>query len=189
MTAIEPRQRADAQANRKRLLEVALAAITDDPAVSLTAIAKAAGVGVGTLYRHFPTRESLVVAVYREELDGLVALGHKLLASKPPFEALRRWTDRLAGFGRTKHGIANIVHTAIADEDREEVYGPMMGIVAELLAACEAAGAIRPGLATMDFFNLVNFLWRVTPDAQGQAQARRLLDIVFDGLATRPAAR
>lgn len=185
MAAKDAKQRADAQANRERLVEVARLAIAVDAAVSLTAIAKAADVGVGTLYRHFPTREALVVAVYRDEIDGLVTLGHELLASTPPFEALRLWTDRLASFGRTKHGIANIVHSAIADEDREEVYGPMMTVVANLLAACEAAGAIQPGLATMDFLNLVNFLWRVAPDAEGQAQARRLLDIVFAGLAAR----
>lgn len=186
MPATDPKKRADAQANRERLLDVAHEAIAADPTVSLTAIAKAAGVGVGTLYRHFPTREALVVAVYREEIDGLTALGRELLASKLPFEALRLWTDRLASFGRTKHGIANVVHAAIGDQNREEVYGPLMAVVGDLLAACESAGAIRPGIATMDFFNLVNFLWRVTPAADGQQQAKRLLDIVFDGLAVRP---
>jgi AcrR family transcriptional regulator len=81
--------RADARANRDRILDVARDALATDPAASLNSIAKAAGVGAGTLYRHFPSRESLVLGVYRKEIDTLVALAPVLLARHPPLQAFR----------------------------------------------------------------------------------------------------
>src|ERR1700753_3364158 len=96
--------RADARANRDRILDVARDALATDPAASLNSIAKAAGVGAGTLYRHFPSREALVLGVYRKEIDALVAMVPVLLAEHPPLQAFRMWCDRLAKFGRMKHG-------------------------------------------------------------------------------------
>src|SRR5580700_7544652 len=114
--------RADAQANRDRLLEVARDALTADPKASLNSIAKAAGVGAGTLYRHFPSRESLVLGVYRKEIDALVALAPTLLGKYPPLKAFRLWCDRLAKFGRMKHGIADILHAVVSEQDLKETY-------------------------------------------------------------------
>src|ERR1700691_5870553 len=101
--------RADAQANRDRILDVARDALAADPAASLNLIAKRAGVGAGTLYRHFPSRESLVLGVYRKEIDTLVALAPVLLGKQQPVHAFRGWCDRLAKFGRMKYGVADIV--------------------------------------------------------------------------------
>src|ERR1700749_3973841 len=97
--------RSDAQKNRERLLAAATAAFKGaDGQVSLEAVARHAGVGIGTLYRHFPTREDLVEAVYLSELDRLLAGAPKLLATKPPDLALRAWMDRFAAWVEGKQG-------------------------------------------------------------------------------------
>src|SRR5690349_1926125 len=88
--------RADARANRDRILDAARDSLATDPAASLNSIAKAAGVGAGTLYRHFPDRESLVLAMYRKEIETLVALAPALLRKHAPLKAFRIWCDRLA---------------------------------------------------------------------------------------------
>ncbi|WP_263385581.1 TetR/AcrR family transcriptional regulator [Granulicella arctica] len=110
--------RADAKANKNRILEVARDALAADPAASLNSIAKAAGVGAGTLYRHFPSREALVLGVYRNEIDILAALAPTLLARHPPLHAFRTWCDRFAKFGRMKYGVADIVHASTSDQER-----------------------------------------------------------------------
>ncbi len=174
--------RADARANRDRILDVARDALTIDPAASLNSIAKAAGVGAGTLYRHFPNRESLVLGVYRKEIDALVALAPKLLTQHPPLKAFRTWCDRLAQFGRMKYGVADIVHAATSDQDLQETYWPMLGAVRQLINACEVSGDIRPGTDPEDFLVLVGLLWRIPPNSAGQARVKRLLALAFRGL-------
>ena len=135
----EKNLRADAQANRDRLLDVARAALAADPNASLNSIAKTAGVGAGTLYRHFPSREALVLGVYRKEIDALVALAPALLAAHPPLQAFQMWCDQLAAFSRIKHGVADMLHAAISDQDVHETYWPMVGAVRRLLCdACES---------------------------------------------------
>ena len=108
----DEKRRADARENRDHILEVARDALATDPAASLNSIAKAAGVGAGTLYRHFPSRGALVLGVYRKEIDELVALAPWLLTQHAPLQALRMWCDRLATSGRMKHGVADILHAA-----------------------------------------------------------------------------
>lgn len=179
--------RADAKANRERIMEVAREALTADPLVSLNAIAKAAGVGPGTLYRHFATREALVLAVYRHEIDVQVALAPRLLAAHPPLQAFRLWCDQLVEMGKVKHGIADLLHAARAGQNLEDSYGPMLGAVRQLMAACEAAGAIRPGGDPADFLTLLGLLWQIPPTAEGQARARRLLGLAFRGLGAEAA--
>ena len=174
--------RADARANRHHLLEAARDALAADPAASLNSIAKAAGVGAGTLYRHFPSREALVLGVYRQEIDALVALAPALLVKHPPLSALRRWCERIARFGRVKHGVADLLHAVISDQDLKETYGPMLGAVRQLMDACEAAGDIRPGTDPEDVLVLLGLLWRIPPDAAGIARADRLLALVLRGL-------
>ena len=174
--------RADARANRDRILDVARDALAADPAASLNSIAKAAAVGAGTLYRHFPSRESLVLRVYRKEIETLVALAPTLLAKYPPLQAFRTWCDRLATFGRMKYGVADIVHAAISDEDLEETYRPMLGAVRQLIEACEHSGDIRAGTHPEDFLVFVGLLWRIPPDATGRARVKRLLALAFRGL-------
>src|SRR5215469_8490788 len=107
--------RADARRNRDRLLSVAVRAFSQDgPDVTLDAIAKDAGVGIGTLYRHFPTREALVEAAYRSELDRLCDAVGGLLEDLPPDQALRAWMDRFVDYMTTKRGMADALRAVIA---------------------------------------------------------------------------
>ena len=106
---------------------------------------KTAGVGAGTLYRHFPSRESLVLGVYRKEIDTLVALAPMLLTKHPPLQAFRIWCDRLAKSGRMKYGVADIVHAATSGEDLQETFGRMLGAVRQLIDACEGSGGYPLG--------------------------------------------
>ncbi|MFG1922256.1 TetR/AcrR family transcriptional regulator [Cryptosporangium sp. NPDC048952] len=112
-TAKKPR--ADAQRNRDTILRAARTAFTDaDGTVALEHIARAAGVGIGTLYRHFPTREDLIEAVYAAELDEVVDSAEALLRDHPPEDALRAWLERYAAFVTTKRGMAETLRTAMA---------------------------------------------------------------------------
>src|SRR6185312_3183873 len=97
--------RADARENRERLIAVAREALRESPDASLNSIAKRAGVGAGTLYRHFPNREALVFAVYQDEVEKVSARAPELLAEQPPVEALRTWFGLLCERIRTKHGL------------------------------------------------------------------------------------
>ncbi len=179
--------RADARANRDRILEVARDALAADPGASLNSIAKAAGVGAGTLYRHFPSRESLVLSVYRKEIDALVALAGTLLAKHPPLQAFRAWCDRLAKFGRMKYGVADIVHAAASEQDVQGTYLPMIGAVRQLIEACEGSGEIRRGTDPEDFLVLLGLLWRIPPNAAGEARVKRLVALAFRGIGADDA--
>jgi AcrR family transcriptional regulator len=174
--------RPDAQQNRDRILEVARDALTASSDASLNSIAKKAGVGPGTLYRHFPNREALVLAVYRHDVQQLVDSAPVLLKEHPPLDALRLWFDRLAYYGRIKHGLADVLHAATSDGLVGETYGPVIGAITLLLRACEEAGSIRPGLDPDDVLLLMGFLWRIDPSGDSEARAGRLLDIIVDGL-------
>ncbi|MFG1466187.1 TetR/AcrR family transcriptional regulator [Xanthobacter sp. DSM 24535] len=178
----ERRRRADALANRDRILDVARATLTADPDASLSAIAKAAGVGQGTLYRHFPTREALVLDVYRREIDEIVTLAGTLLAEHPPLRSFQLWCERLAEFGRVKHAVADMLHAAISDNDIHETYWPMVGAVRQLLEACEGSGEIRSGSDAEDVLTLLSVLGTVPSTSVGKARANRLIALVFLGL-------
>ena len=180
--ADDEKLRSDARENRDRILDVARAALAADPAASLNSIAKAAGVGAGTLYRHFPSREALVLGVYRKEIDAAVALAPMLLAEHPPLQAFRMWCDRLAEFGRVKHGVADMLHAVISDRDFQETYWPMVKAVRQLMDACEGSGDIRPGADAEDFLTLLGFLWQIPPTSAGEARVKRLLALAFRGL-------
>jgi AcrR family transcriptional regulator len=174
--------RADAQHNRDRILEAARRALSVSSDASLNSIAKGAGVGPGTLYRHFPTRETLVLAVYRHDVQQLVDAAPLLLEEYPPLTALRLWFDRLAYYGRIKHGLADVLHAATSDGLVGETYGPVIGAITLLLEACEESGSIRSGFDPDDVLLIMGFLWRIDPSADWQARAGRLLDLVMDGL-------
>ena len=135
----------------------------------MNSIAKAAGVGPGTLYRHFPNLEALVLAVYRHDVQQLADSAPILLAEHPPLDALRPWFDRLAHYGRIKHGLADVLHAATSDGLAGETYGPVIGAITLLLRACDAAGSIQPGLDPDDVLLLTGFLWRID-DADWEAR-------------------
>jgi AcrR family transcriptional regulator len=174
--------RADALLNRERILAVAYPAFADDPMVSLNAIAKLAGVGAGTLYRHFPAREDLILAVYRQEVLALADAVHDILDEYPPLEALRVWFLRLADFVRMKHGLGEALQTAAAQAVVSETEAPVTEAISVLLQACEGAGDVRAGLEPADVLLLMGFLWRTRPGDAGEQQARRVLDLAIRGL-------
>ncbi|MEU8874247.1 TetR/AcrR family transcriptional regulator [Streptomyces javensis] len=182
----DARLRSDAAANRERILEVALAELTRSADVPLSTIAKKAGVGQGTLYRNFPSREALVLEIYRHEMRQVADTAAELLRTRPPDQALREWMGHLARFAMAKAGLADALHKAISASCGQEKpgHGQMTEAVAILLRANEEVGTIRPGVTTDDFLLAIAGLWQIGPDANGQARARRLLDLVMDGLRT-----
>ncbi|MCF3965212.1 TetR/AcrR family transcriptional regulator [Streptomyces fuscigenes] len=174
--------RADAVRNRDRILQVAHEAFAESGATSLNAIAKRAGVGAGTLYRHFPTREDLILAVYRRDVLELSRSVSAALAGKAPLDAFRAWFRELAAYVRVKHGLGEALGTAAVRDVVNETYVPVTAAVATLLRACEEDGSFRPGLAAGDVLLLMGFLWRVAPDADGEARAARIMELAIDGL-------
>jgi AcrR family transcriptional regulator len=177
----QPR-RSDARANRERLLEVARAALRESPDASLNSIAKRAGVGAGTLYRHFPNREALVFAVYQDDVEKVCAKAPGLLAEHPPVEALQLWFEALCAAIRTKHGLGEALNSPEAEKAIADSYAPVHAAIAELLTAGESSGDLKPGLDPGDVLLLMSFLWRTADDAAGRAQAARTLDLVLAGL-------
>lgn len=179
-------QRADALKNREHLLRVAHDAFAEDGATSLNEIAKRAGVGPGTLYRHFPTREALILAVYQHDVEGLVGEVERVLAENAPLDAFRIWFEKLAAYVRLKHGLGEALHTAAAQKVINDTYAPVTSAVAKLLEACERDGSVRPGLDPADVLLLMGFLWRVGPGEEGLAQARRIMELAIDGFRPGP---
>lgn len=177
--------RADARANRDRILVTAREVLAADPEASLNSIAKAAKIGAGTLYRHFPNREALLVGVYRQEIDALVALAPALLDAHPPLEALRLWFDRFAQVGDVKHGIADTLRAAVSDPDVQDSYLSLVDAVGRLMGACEEAGAISPGVYGEDVLVLLSSVLRIAPTPTGKGQVSRILNLILRSLIAR----
>ena len=129
----------------------------------------------------------MVLGVYRNEIDALVDLAPGLLAEYPPLQAFRLWCDRLARLGRLKHGLADMLHAVISDRDFQETFWPMVGAVRRLMDACVGSGDIGPGANPEDFLLLMQFLWQTPPGSDGEAQAGRLLALIFRGLGAKDA--
>ena len=177
-------QRKAAARNRAAILEVAHELLAASATVSMNEIAKRAGVGAGTLYRHFPTREDLILAVYRHDVQKLVDSVDEALATHPPLEAFTTWFETLAAYIRVKHGLGEAPHNAAIQHAIDETYAPVVAAVAKLLDACVADGSVRPSLDPADVLLLMGYLWRVGPGQDGIAQGRRLTQIVLDGIRT-----
>ena len=173
--------RSDAEHNRARILAAARAALGASSDATLNSIAKVAGVGQGTMYRHFPNREALLLAVYRDEIDALLDAAPALLAEQPPLTALRTWFDRLAAYGRIKHGLAQAAEAATRADLSHEYYPRVITAITLLLDAGKADGVLRPDVDADEVLLLVGFLWRL--DNPGwEARSRHLLDLVMAGL-------
>jgi AcrR family transcriptional regulator len=177
-------QRSDAQRNRERILEVALAELTLATDVPLSAIARKAGVGQGTFYRNFPNREALVLEVYRHEIRQVADAAAQLLETRPPDQALREWMDRLAQFAMAKVGLADALRQATGGpgSPAKPRHSAVMDALALMLKANEEAGTIRPGVTPEDFYLAIAGLWQIDPHGDWQARAGRLLELVMDGL-------
>jgi AcrR family transcriptional regulator len=188
MTTARP-LRADARRNRDRLLEVAVRAFSQDgPDVTLDAIAKEAGVGIGTLYRHFPTREALIDAAYRNELARLCDSADDLLREMPPDKALRAWMDRFIDYMGTKRGMGDALRALIASggDPFSESRGRLTDAITTLLRAGAAAGTVRPDVEPDDVLISLSGVSLATTDPDRRDQAGRLLDLLMDGLRPRP---
>ncbi|HET6233008.1 MAG TPA: helix-turn-helix domain-containing protein [Longimicrobiaceae bacterium] len=181
----ESPMRADAQRNRDRLLEVAVRAFSQGGAdVPLDAIAKEAGVGIGTLYRHFPTREALVEAAYRSELARVCDSAGALLAASAPEVALREWMGRFIAYLAAKRGMVDALRAVIASGGNpyEQSRARMTDAVRRLVEAGAAAGTVRGDVEPAD---IVTSLSGVSLAAADPAQRERLLDLLMDGLRVR----
>ena len=177
--------RADARRNRDRLVEAAVRAFTQGGLdATLESIARDAGVGIGTLYRHFPTREALVEAAYRNELARLCDAATDLLGDRPADEALRAWMDRYVDYMATKRGMADALRAVIASGGNPyaESRDRLLAAVTTLLHAGAAAGLVRPDVDPADVLVSLSGLTMATADPAQREQAARLLDLLMDGL-------
>jgi AcrR family transcriptional regulator len=176
--------RADARENRARILEVARQALAQDGGVSMNQIAQRAGVGPGTLYRNYPNRETLVLAVYQLEVDQLADAVTGLLATLPPLEALRRWTTDLVGAMRRKHGLGEALSPGGHQSITESTYGPVLGAITQLLEAGQRDGTIRADADPRDFLQFTGALWRATGSGP-EDRSQPMLELILDGLSAR----
>ncbi|MEU0465171.1 helix-turn-helix domain-containing protein [Amycolatopsis sp. NPDC006131] len=180
--------RADARRNREKLLAVAREVFAAaEGAVSLEAIAREAGVGIGTLYRHFPTREALVEAVYAAELDDVTASAEQLLRERPPEAALRAWMERYAAFVATKRGMLDTLRAgwasgAIATPATRE---RITGAIGAILDAGTRTGEFRDDVRAGDVTTLLLGTLLATTSDSPKGQVARLFDLVVDALRPR----
>jgi len=179
--------RADAQRNYQRLVSTASAVFTERDAddASLEEIARRAGVGIGTLYRHFPNRQALLEAVYRDQVDMLSDRAERLSNSADPGAALEEWLRALVSFGRTKRSLTSAL-LATLDKDSELLStcsGIMRGAATTLLERAQAVGAVRADANAVDLLRLVHAVsMAVDREPTDSGQADRLLGLVMDGL-------
>lgn len=189
MTDPEPRTpRADAVRNREQLLDVATRVFASaDAETSMRAIAREAGVGIGTLYRHFPTREALVEAVYRDQVVRLTNGARDLLADAAPAVAMRRWMDLFGDWIATKNGMLDTLLTVIESgavghaRTRDE----LLTAISAILDAGRAAGDLRPDVTAEEVAASLIGIFTVAHQPGHAVTADRLLDILLDGLRPR----
>lgn len=182
--------RADSLRNRERLLAAAREVFSrGGPDASLEAVARTAGVGIGTLYRHFPTREALFEAVYRREVDQLVELADELVKEAPPFEGLRKWLHANVGMVATKRGMLTALAPAgPGSELHADSSARLARSVGKLMAVAVEAGEMRDDITPQEVMRVL-FGICYSQDSPGwPATALRLLDVFADGLHRRPEA-
>ncbi|WMT73633.1 TetR/AcrR family transcriptional regulator [Bradyrhizobium sp. Ash2021] len=183
--------RADATRNRERVLEAAKAVFSaGGPDASLEAVAKRAGVGIGTLYRHFPTREALFEAVYRREVEQLSELAEQLKSAASPVDALRRWLKSNVELVATKKGM--ITALALVVQGSSELYAysfdRLTKAVGTLLDRAVAAGEIRADISPEDVLRALIGMCYMHEQPGWQSTVLRLMDVFIDGLRVQPDA-
>lgn len=177
--------RAVTQRNRDILLAAATEAFAEQgEGVALDTIAARAGVGIGTLYRHFPNRDALVAAAYRHEVDDLCATAQDLLGSRPADEAMRVWAERFADYIATKRAMGNALRAAASSdsplfaETREQIVGALR----LLLDAGAADGTLRADVDPKDVMRVMNGIWYLPDGPEWRDSVGKMLDLVIDGL-------
>ncbi|MFI7405480.1 TetR/AcrR family transcriptional regulator [Streptomyces sp. NPDC049541] len=177
--------RADARRNRERILEAAVRAFSEKgPDVAIDTIAKAAGVGSATLYRHFPTREALVEATYRNELARVCDSAAKLLADNPPDRAMRLWMDDFIDYLTAKQGMADALRAAVASgaDPFAETLDKLGAALGTLLRAGADAGLLRADIDPFDVGFSLAGVALITSAPDQRERAGRLLDLLLDGV-------
>ena len=180
----ERKPRTDALRNRERLLEVAKGAFTRHGAdASLDDIARQAGVGAGTLYRHFPTRDALIEAVYRSEVEKLAAAAHGFAAAMSPVEALRAWLLLFVDYIAAKHIIAPALNSVAGGPSRlyEGSRSTVQGALDALVKRAKKSGDVRRDVDASDLLRAVIGVSYVGSGGDWQQSARRLVDILMAG--------
>jgi AcrR family transcriptional regulator len=181
--ATSPPMRADARRNRERLLAAATAAFAEHGAEApLEDIAKRAGVGIGTLYRHFPTRQALQESVFRSQVEAVCARGRDLADAPAPGDAFAAWLQALVGYLATKRGLSKaLIATLGRDSELISSCSQVMRQTAEqLLQRAQQAGAVRSDVSAMDVMRLVHGIAVATEHTPEETD--RLLSLMFDGL-------
>ena len=176
--------RMDALRNRERILEIAKAAFTRHGAdASLDEITRQAGVGAGTLYRHFPTRDALIEAVYLSEVEKLAAAARRFAAEMPPIEALRAWMLLFVDYVAAKHIIAPALNSVVGGASRlyEGSRSLVQGAIEELVKRAKKSGDLRRDLEASDLLRAVIGVSHVGFGPDWQQSARRLVDILIAG--------
>jgi len=184
----QTRLRADARRNRDRLIEVAAAAFAEKGVeTSLEDIARQAGVGIGTLYRHFPTREHLVEVVYRRELESLAAAATELAGKHSPDMALEEWMRRFVGYIATKRGMANSLRILMTSNSAlfSEGSGLIRGALESLLKTAGEQGYIRRDIETTDLMHALSSIYSIPESPEWRERSHRLIGLLMDGLRTR----
>ncbi|MCG5220932.1 TetR/AcrR family transcriptional regulator [Streptosporangium sp. KLBMP 9127] len=180
-----PRKRADARRNERTLLDAAAAVfVTSGVEAPVRDIAARAGVGVATIYRHFPTRADLIIAVYRHQVEACAEAGPALLAGvASPYAALGRWINLFVDFLVTKHGLAAVLHSDDAGFDTLHAYflDRLVPVCAHLLEAAAASGEIRSDVDALELMRGVGNLC-IGADNDPRYDARRLVDFLIAGL-------
>lgn len=182
--SVSPR-RADTRRNHERILTVAAEALAGSGEVSFNAIAKQAGVGVGTVYRHFPTAADLILAVYEREVRHLVEVVPELLANSDPAVAFRTWAaDHLAPYMTTKRGLAKALAAATAQRGTlpASAVESIQGALAELVRACAEAGLVRPDVDVMTVLRVLMGLLYLDPEDDWRYQTAELVELVWRGI-------
>lgn len=191
VTSIKP-LRADAQRNREKLLLAATEAFAEDGQdVALETIAARAGVGIGTLYRHFPSRGAIVQEAYRLEVETLCDTAPALLATLSPDQALHAWMERFAQYVATKRGMGEALRASVASDSplfantREKIIGAL-GLIID---AGALDGSLRGDVRPEDLFRAMGSVWHLPMTNGWQEHVRRLLDLLVDGLRYGAAGR
>lgn len=178
--------RADAQRNRLRLLAAAKTAFAEKgSAASLEEIARTADVGIGTLYRNFPTREALIEALYGHEVDRLVAAADRLLETRTPAAALREWLLLFVDYIIAKHGMADLLQTIVGSSSYAASGTQVKQVIAKLAEAAVASGEVRLDIAPLDLLRALSGVANLSAGPDSKAAAKRLVDILMAGIGIR----